>query len=90
MSREYLPSRLIRACSEWHAMEVEGGPHSLAAPADSYGTQKPGRRADCGFGAVVGFEYDVPSVACMLVEVQPGYLHRASGPARLHAAFKDV
>jgi predicted N-acetyltransferase YhbS len=28
--------------------------------------------------------------AFMLVELQPGYLHGATGTARFHAAFRDV
>jgi len=35
-------------------------------------------------------EYDAPGEAFMLLELQPGYLHGASGTVHFHEAFKDV
>jgi len=35
-------------------------------------------------------EYDAPAEAFMLLELQPGYLHGASGTVHFHVAFKDV
>lgn len=44
-----------------------------------------------GFGTAIergiGCEYDVPPEAFMLLELQPGYLHGASGTIRFHPAF---
>ena len=38
----------------------------------------------------IGCEYDVPQEAFMVVELKPGYLDRASGKIKYHAAFSDI
>ena len=38
----------------------------------------------------IGCEYEAPVEAFMLVELQPGYLHGASGKVKYHAAFSNV
>jgi putative acetyltransferase len=47
-----------------------------------------GFSASARFG--IGCEYDVPAEVFMLVELQPGSLHGASGKIKYHVAFKDV
>lgn len=38
----------------------------------------------------IGCEYDVPDEAFMVVELQPDYLHGASGVIKYHPAFAEV
>ena len=38
----------------------------------------------------IGCEYEVPEEVFMVVELQAGFLHGASGKIRYHAAFGDV
>ena len=38
----------------------------------------------------IGWEYEVPQEAFMLVELQPGFLSGASGKIKYHAAFSNV
>ena len=54
----------------------------------------PGYYPRFGFQSSVRFgitcEYDPPAEAFMVVELQPGYLHGATGTVRYHEAFRDV
>ena len=38
----------------------------------------------------IGCEYEVPQEAFMVLELQPGYLRRASGKVEYHAAFSNL
>ncbi|WKZ19768.1 MAG: N-acetyltransferase [Candidatus Jettenia sp. CY-1] len=38
----------------------------------------------------IGCEYEVPKDVFMVVELQPGFLHGASGKIKYHAAFSNV
>lgn len=38
----------------------------------------------------IGCEYDVPEDVFMVLELQPGFLNRASGKVKYHAAFSEV
>jgi putative acetyltransferase len=38
----------------------------------------------------IGCEYEVPQDAFMVMELLPGYLHRAQGNIKYHPAFDDV
>lgn len=54
----------------------------------------PGYYPRFGFQSSVRFgitcEYDAPAEAFMVVELQPGCLHGATGTVRYHEAFRDV
>jgi putative acetyltransferase len=38
----------------------------------------------------IGCEYEVPEDVFMVMELQPGYLHSATGTIKYHAAFSNV
>jgi hypothetical protein len=38
----------------------------------------------------IGCEYDVPEDVFMVLELQPGFLERASGTVKIHAVFKEA